>query len=92
MPDPPLLDLPGQLVLHRRDVRDRGRATDWAGGDLLQGDHLEVNIVNVDLVHGDHLDQAAVEDGGTVWNAGMVKHAGQQVEADAKGFLGNPEE
>ena len=53
---------------------------------------LLVNIVNVDLVHGDYLDQAAVEDGGTVWNAGMVKNAGQQVEADAKGFLGNPEE
>ena len=51
-----------------------------------------MNIVNVDLLHGDHLDQAAVEDGGTVWNAGMVEHAGQQVEADAKGFLGNPEE
>ena len=48
--------------------------------------------VNIDLVQGDHLDQAAVEDGGTVWNAGMVEHAGQQVEADSKGFLGNPEE
>ena len=51
-----------------------------------------MNIVNVDLVHGDYLDQAAIEDGGTVWKAGMVEHAGQQVEADAKRFLGNPEE
>ena len=51
-----------------------------------------MNIVNFDLVQGDHLDQAAVEDGGTVWKAGMVEHASQQVEADSKGFLGNPEE
>ena len=56
---------------------------DVADGGALPG--LQVPL-------GHYPELSAMEDDRGVGRAGVVKLTGQQVEADAKGFLGNPEE